>query len=524
MSLYSPYPLLVNGGWIRDDGGKVETYASHLQATFTPNTTAAAALPEQPSLPPIPLSFSPRQVAAVVDKLNIHKAPGADRISGRVLRELPRFGIIWLTRIYNAVVRLQHFPALWKVAKIIMLLKSGKPPTELQSYRPISLLSVFSKTFEKLLHHRLLQMLPPDALPDHQFGFRAQHATTDQLSRVATTIIQSLESKQFCAAAFLDVAQAFDKVWHDGLLFKLGLLLPSNVCALLRSYLTDRSFFVVYGLHHSTPRPITAGVPQGSVLGPLLYALFTADLPDLSSMDSEASSTVLATFADDTALLAISPDYSKAVADLQVSLDAVMEWTRRWRICINSHKSVNTTFALRPHGHLPVLLDGAIIPYHSTAKYLGVHLDERLSYAHHVRTKRRELDQRLRSLSWLFRRDSGLSLENKRLLYMTVVRPLWTYALPVWGCTSPSNRQIIQRHQNKALRLVAGAPWYVRNDVLHSDLQVPTVLETIQRLATRNENRLHHHPNALALELLDNSSHLRRLQRRHLTDLAVITS
>lgn len=396
-----------------------------------------------------------------------------------------------------------------------MVPKPGKDPKDLKSYRPISLLSVLNKVFEKLLHRHLLDLLPSDALPDHQFGFRSHHSTTDQLGRVATTILQGLEEQQFCSGAFLDVAQAFDRVWHDGLLIKLARLLPSNICTLLHSYLSARSFFVVFGSHRSSPRPITAGVPQGSVLGPLLYALYTADLP-------EASNSIYATFADDTAILSLSDNYHTAVSNLQCSLNALSDWAQKWKIQVNTDKSVNITFALRSHPYTPISFNSSIIPYRSVVRYLGLHLDERLTYSAHVRIKRKELDLRLQNLSWLLGRQSHLSLENKRLLYLALLRPIWTYALPIWGCASNSLRNIIQRHQNKTLRLIAGAPWYVRNDTLHQDLRISTVSEVIQTLSMRHEKRLHSHSNVLALSILDTGSHRRRLQRRHPMDLPAL--
>lgn len=142
-----------------------------------------------------------------------------------------------------------------------MLPKADKDATALKSYRPISLLSVLNKVFEKLLHRALLQLLPASALLDHQFGFRAHHSTTDQLQHVISTILGSLERKEFCDASFLDVSQAFDRVWPEGLAVKLSRLLPQNICALLQDYLTHRTFFVVYDNHISSTRPISAGVP-----------------------------------------------------------------------------------------------------------------------------------------------------------------------------------------------------------------------------------------------------------------------
>ncbi len=505
-------PLLVDNQWVRNDAEKVEHYAAHLQSVFSPHQIPSPPLPVPESQPHHRFSFSPKAVARIIDRLNVKKAPGFDRITARMLRELPRTGILWLTRIYNAILRFSTFPATWKCAKVIMLPKPGKNTADLSSYRPISLLSILSKTFEKLLHNKLQSLLPQSALPNHQFGFRMRHSTTDQLRRVTSTILTDLEEKRYCAAAFLDVSQAFDRVWHAGLHFKLSRLLPANVCALLRNYLTERSFFVVYNDHVSSTRPITAGVPQGSVLGPLLYTLYTADLP-------EPPETTLATFADDTAFLASAADYPTAVESLQSALTDFLQWTNRWKIRLNSAKLVNITFTNRSHAYIPVTLGTEVIPYQTSVKYLGLHLEERLTYATHIRKKRQELDLRFRQLQWLFRPRSGLSLENRRVLYLALLRPIWAYALPIWGCASASQRAIIQRFQSKALRRLAGAPWFVRNDVLHRDLQIPWVEDCIRHLATCHEARLHGSANELALLTLDNSQATRRLCRRHCADL-----
>ncbi len=248
-----------------------------------------------------------------------------------MLRELPRLDILWLTLIYNAILQLGMFPTAWKSAKIIMLSKAGKNQSELKSYRPISMLSVLSKAFEKLLHCRLLDILPPTALPEHQFSFRAHHSTVDQIQIVTSTILSSLERKEFCAAALLEVSQAFDHIWHEGLMVKLSRLLPWNICLLLRNYLSNCSFFVIYGEHSSSPRPTTAGVPQRSVIGPLLYTLYTTDLPT-------PPDTTVASFADDTAILS-SSDYLKAVAVLQEALDTIHQWLSTWKILFNCEKS-----------------------------------------------------------------------------------------------------------------------------------------------------------------------------------------
>jgi hypothetical protein len=136
-------------------------------------------------------------------------------------------------------------PSYWKAAEVIMIPKPGKPGTEVTSYRPISLLPVLLKLFEKLLLKRIKPILDEkQIIPTHQSGFRNNHSTIDQVHRLTTLTEKALEEKQVCSSIFLDVAQAFDKFWHEGLFHKLELLLPTEFSQLLQSYLSDRYFRV----------------------------------------------------------------------------------------------------------------------------------------------------------------------------------------------------------------------------------------------------------------------------------------
>jgi len=147
---------------------------------------------------------------------------GHDLISNKVVKNLPTKIIVHLSHIYNAALRLSYFPTTWKSSVIVTVLKPGKPPEQPSSYWPISLLTVLGKILEKVILKRITTIAQlNNRIPNFQFGFRSLHATTHQLHRVVDTISTALETKKYCAGVFLDVAKAFDTVWHEGLLFKL---------------------------------------------------------------------------------------------------------------------------------------------------------------------------------------------------------------------------------------------------------------------------------------------------------------
>jgi hypothetical protein len=219
-----------------------------------------------------------------------------------MLKELPKKGLVMLTYIFNAMIRLNFWPIPLKTAEIILIIKPGKDLKELSSYRPISLLSTINKLFEKLILRRLNKDLQPDDwIPPHQFGFRNRHSTVQQTHRIIRTINQGLEDKHNCMSIFLDVRQTFDKVWHNGLLYKIKKVFPIHYFRLLKSYLTDRKFRTRVNGEVSNRFNIQSGVPQGSVLGPILYVLYTSDL-------STTTVTTTGTFADDTVILTSHED------------------------------------------------------------------------------------------------------------------------------------------------------------------------------------------------------------------------
>ncbi|KAL4131789.1 hypothetical protein QTP88_009046 [Uroleucon formosanum] len=306
------------------DAEKAEVFQAHFSKTFYPHenihipqhiidvgnylhSTFPGARPEK--------YFTPNEVKSMISNCSRKKSPGFDLITANVANCLPNKSFILLTYIYNAILRLSYFPTLWKFSQIIMFAKSDKPPDLPTSYRPISLLPYFSKICEMLILKRNYpHIISKNVLPSSQFGFRAKHSTVHQVHRVIDAISTSLENKCYCTCAFLDISQAFDKVWHEGLLFKLRKFLPTTLFLLMESYLTDRHFQIRQGSATSNIATISAEVPQGGVLSPILFNIYAADQPSTQN-------TIVADYADDKVILSVHIDPIIASRNLQSHLN-----------------------------------------------------------------------------------------------------------------------------------------------------------------------------------------------------------
>jgi retron-type reverse transcriptase len=178
-----------------------------------------------------------------------------------------------------------------------------------------------SKLFEKLLMKRLKPIIErKNIIPNHQFRFQSKQSTTDQVHRITNIIENALEEKKVCSAIFLDVVQAFDKVWHKGLNYKLRTILSKQYAKILESYLAERFFRVKQGDAYSELKEIKAGVAQGSVLGPVLYLLYVSDLPELEN-------STVATIADDTVILTVGSSNVVSTGKLQTAINQIQKWT-----------------------------------------------------------------------------------------------------------------------------------------------------------------------------------------------------
>lgn len=504
----------MDGSWAKTDAEKATLFAQHFSTVFVPHQDVKddnfieivnEFLDSPLQLSPCPPPFTLADIRTEVASLPKKKTPGSDLITNEVVKEIPEVGLLFLTRIFNRILTTAHFPIQWKLSRVILVPKPGKPPNNVTSYRPISLLTTFSKLVEQLLLKRLQSYWgTTPAIPLHQFGFRRSHSTIHQIHRIVDTAAAGFERKEYTSAVFLDISSAFDRVWHRGLLYKLKSIIPDTYYRILCSFLTDRYFFVSCGSEVSSLQLVRAGVPQGAVLSPTLYCVYTGDFPTTPK-------TMTATYADDTVILTREKDPIYASLNLQHHLTLISAWLKKWRMKVSAEKSAHVTFTLCRKSSPTIFLDGLALPKRDKVRYLGLIIDKRLTWREHIKTKRQSLNSRAKSLFSITRHNSGLSLKSKIKIYVHLLRPVWLYGLEIFGTAKNSNLKIIQAFQSRFLRTITGAPAYVTNETLHKDLQIPYVNDMAKEQYQRFWQKLRDHSNPL----------IRRLGSIHLPDVRV---
>lgn len=518
--------------WTKTSQDKTNTFAEHLEQRFSPillNEDAdRRAINNELELNKQRLllytnNHSPRPICAgeisqIIEALPPKKSPGWDLINNKILKSLPAKAIDLLTIIFNSILKLGYFPQQWKLAMVSMVLKPGKCVNSVDSYRPISLLCSFSKLFERLLMDRLFEIDEfVSAIPNHQFGFRKDHGTDQQLFRVTQFILKAFEARNYCSAVYIDISEAFDRVWHTGLLLKLSKLLPFCLYKVLESYLIGRSFLIKGpNATKSSVRQILAGVPQGSVLGPILYTIYSSDMP--LPIQRYGHEHMLSTFADDTVILASSSSLQQAIRANQTYLKQLEKWAATWCIKINSAKTAHVIHTIRVLSSsdraTTIQLNGCDVPISSRHKYLGLHLDTKLNLKFHImylRTRTLTLAEKFR---WLLGSHCKLTRECKALLYKQLIAPGWQYAIPIWGAlTSDTQFRRIDSLQNKILRRATSSVWFTSNQTLRERYNISSADEIFTSSSARLFTSLANHPNQEARDLILRPYRPQRLQR-----------
>lgn len=428
------------------------------------------------------------EIREIITKLKNPKAPGFDRINNMLIKKLPARGIEYLRTIVNACLSLHYFPETWKHAKVISLLKPGKPANAPSSYRPISLLSSLSKILERVILNRInAHIQDNNILPDEQCGFRAKRSTAHQLIRVLQTAKEKLNQKESTGLIFLDVEKAFDRVWHNGLIYKMiKLNFSPTIIKLINSFLTNRFFSVFISGKFSEKHPIEHGVPQGAVLSPTLYNIYTHDITQ--DIPSE-----IALFADDTALYHSSKSSSAIKTTLRRAGVKIQQYMEKWKISLNKQKTQAIFVTRRRSRELPgtaINIFNERIRWEDQCKYLGMIIDKRVTFKKHIEYVTQRSNTALRLLYPMINRNSLLDVRNKLLIYKLAIRPVFTYGCPAYQGIAKTHIRQLQILQNKFLRIILNRTRFDRIDDLHEEAKIPRVDEYITKLQDNFNQRL----------------------------------
>ena len=278
----------------------------------------------------------------LIRNFNPNKATGSDGISGQMLLLCDDSVVLPLKIIFQNILETSTYPDMWKLANITPILKKGNKQL-IKNYRPISLLPICGKMFEKIIINNLYSYLETNNLiTKNQSGFRPGDSTTNQLLYLVNEIHEAFENPKSLEvrAVFLDISKAFDKVWHDGLIFKLKQNgISGSLLKLFENYLLNRKQRVVLNGTYSDYSIIESGVPQGSVLGPLLFLIYINDL------EINIKSNIKF-FADDTMLFSIVKDPVISANDLNHDLNIIRRWAHQWKMEFNPDPTKQATGVL----------------------------------------------------------------------------------------------------------------------------------------------------------------------------------
>ena len=356
-----------------------------------------------------------------------------------------------------------YFPSSWKEAMVTAIFKKNDRQDK-TNYRPISLLSCMSKVFERIVFNFLYDYLVKNGLlNEHNSGFRKNDSTVNRLLALLDSIYKGLEEHKDIILILLDISKAFDKVWHPGLLYKLKQLgIKGTLYKWIESYLTNRVQRVVVGGQSSSYRATHAGVPQGSILGPLLFLIFINDMTVNLKLECHQ-------YADDTTLVHKFIKANQASVTINTELDKLSLWATQWRITFNAiktHYMLITNKKIRPFIP-PIKLNNVVISEVKSHENLGLSIMNTLSWKDHITKIVTKAQKRLNVINRYKNYLPRLVLER---LYTTMIRPVLEYGDLIYDNAPNHLLRLIDQTQRRAALICTGAYRHTETTTLLREL------------------------------------------------------
>ena len=406
------------------------------------------------------------EILSLIRNINPNKTSGSDGISGPMLQLCDDSIVLPLKIIFDNILKTSVYPDLWKLANVTPIYKKNDKQL-IKNYRPISLLPICGKMFEKIIFNNLYNYFNANNLiTKNQSGFRPGDSTTNQLLYLVNEIHEAFEDPTSLEvrAVFLDISKAFDKVWHDGLIFKLRQNgVNGRLLKLFESYLRNRQQRVVINGSYSEYVHIESGVPQGSVLGPLLFLIYINDL------EKNIKSNIKF-FADDTMLFSIVEDPAVSATELNHDLDIICQWAHQWKMEFNpdiTKQATEIVFSckrIKPN-HPQLTFNGNAVVKVKDQKHLGLTLAPNLSFSKHIHEK---LNKAKKIIGIIRHISKYLPLKTLDQMYKALVRSHLDYCdiiyhqpetvnRPPLGVTLTAPMEEIERIQYQAALAITGA-------------------------------------------------------------------
>ena len=448
--------------------------------------------------------IDPVTILKTFKELNIKKTEDLWGISTNIIKPVMPTIAPYLAFIFNQCIDDKQFPTLMKYSKIIPLFKAGEK-SDPSNFRPISILPVLSKIFEKIIFNQLLSHFTCNKLlHDKQFGFTKGRNTTDAGVALIKHIFDAWEEKQDAIGIFCDLSKAFDCVDHETLLLKLGHYGVSNgSLSLLESYLTGRVQKVNINGTNSSGAPLVMGVPQGSILGPLLFLIYVNDLPYFTENLCE-----IVLFADDTSLIFKTNRQKLVFDDVNNILSEILYWFTSNNLLLNAKKTKCVKFTMPNVKQVDthIVMNDETVQIVDTTVFLGITLDSKLQWGSHITA----LAGRLSSAAYAVRKIRSLTdEETARLVYFSYFHSVMSYGLMLWG--SAADIETIFILQKRAIRAIYGlrpldslrelfkeiniltvASQYIYDNILYvrKNLDLFQKKSDVHNYNTRNKNKL----------------------------------